>query len=133
VVYAHGASQSGEEAPANDLCTEIAKTTKDTDAGVESFYGECCITSSDCETTANSVQGSDRWAENDGGDGTSPPISTLTSRVGSDRSVDPATTKEGPGVDNSPASLETANPFSPTIEVTAFQEEVGHPQTLWPG
>jgi len=29
--------------------------------------------------------------------------------------------------------LETANPFSPTIEVTAFQEEVGHPQTLWPG
>lgn len=113
----------GKRPNAENLCAEIVRTTEDTDAGAESFYGECCLASSDTESTVSSAPGSDVWAESNHADGTTPPISPITSRVGTDRSIDAISNKEGPRVEDSPAALDSQHPCSPTIEITAFQEE----------
>lgn len=112
---------------ANDLCAEISYATHETNSGVILFSGECCIVTSDSDSTTGSATGSETWANNDHTDGTSPPISPLTSRAGTDRSVDPAKINEGPGVDDSPTSGEDSHPWSPTIEVTAFEETPANP------
>ena len=103
---------------ATDLCEEIARNAKETDPGTDSFSCGCCTSSSDTDSTGNSVVGSDAWAEDES-------ISPLTSRVGTDNSLEPTPAKCEPGSDDRHASMGTSDLNSPTIEVTAFQEEFG--------
>ena len=98
---------------ATDLCAEIAK---ETDTDTELFSCGCCTSSDDTDSTANSVVGSDAWAEDEY-------ISPLTSRVGTDNSLEPNPAKSEPGSTDRHASMGTSDFNSPTIEVTAFQEE----------
>ena len=110
---------------ANDLCADIQRSTNGTKAGVNLFCGACCFMGSDSDSTATSAPGSDIWAK-DHADGTSPPISPLTSRMGTDLSVNPADNQEGAGIGGSPVSVKNLNIDSPTIEITAFPEDLGH-------
>ena len=102
---------------ATDLCAEIARNAKEIDPDTDSFSCGCCTrtSSGDTDSTANSVVGSDAWAEDEA-------ISPLTSRVGTDNSLEPACAKSESGSDDRQTSMGTSDLSSPTIEVTAFQE-----------
>lgn len=73
---------------ADDLCAKMLRSARFTDAGIETFFCDLCMTTSDTELMAISEASDDLGAEYDNSRDLRASISTLTSCIGTQDSSD---------------------------------------------